>query len=143
MKLLLDEMHAPSVAVHLRDRGHDAVAVKECPDLIGLADEDLLRAATADGRSIVTENVKDFAALHRSVLAAGQRHSGLVFTHPRRFPRSAGNHASVLAGSLALFLDEHGSMLGDVESFVWWLNRGGSTEQGQPSRLNRAGLTEQ
>ena len=222
MKLLLDEMHAPSVSAHLRGRGHDAVAVKDCPDLIGLpdedllraatadgravvtenvkdfavlhrrisaagqrdrghdavavagrlrdrghdavavkerdavrtsrcstdaalplgsetaakeradlsglTDEDLLRAATADGRSIVTENVKDFAALHRSVLAAGHQHSGLVFTHPRRFPRSAGNHASVLADSLALFVDEHGSMLGDVQSFVWWLERAGLAE---------------
>ena len=44
MKLLLDEMHAPSVAALLRDRGHDAVAVKERADLIGLPDDDLLRA---------------------------------------------------------------------------------------------------
>ena len=36
MKLLLDEMHAPAVAARLRDRGHDAVAVKERADLIGL-----------------------------------------------------------------------------------------------------------
>ena len=119
---------AVAVAGRLRDRGHDAVAVKERADLSGLTDEDLLRAATADGRSIVTENVKDFAALHRSVLAAGHQHSGLVFTHPRRFPRSAGNHASVLADSLALFVDEHGSMLGDVQSFVWWLERAGLAE---------------
>ena len=121
MKLLLDEMHAPTVAGRLRYRGHDAIAVKERADLIGLTDEDLLRAATADGRSIVTENVKDFAALHRSISAAGHQHSGLIFTRPRRFPRSAGNHASVLADSLALFLDEHGAMLDEVESFVWWL----------------------
>ena len=129
MKLVLAEMHAPTVADRLRSRGHDAIAVKERADLIGLTDEDLLRAATADGRSIVTENVKDFAALHRSISAAGHQHSGLVFTRPRRFPRSAGNHASVLGDSLALFLDEHGSMLGDVESFVWWLYRAGFTEQ--------------
>ncbi len=87
MKLLLDEMHAPTVAGRLRYRGHDAIAVKERADLIGLTDEVLLRAATTDGRSIVTENVKDFAALHRSISAAGHQHSGLIFT--------------VLAGSLA------------------------------------------
>ena len=29
LKLLLDEMHAPSVAALLRDLGHEAVAVKE------------------------------------------------------------------------------------------------------------------
>ncbi len=141
MKLLLDEMHAPTVADRLRDRGHDAVAVKERADLIGLPDEDLLRAATADGRSIVTENAKDFAALHQRLSAAGQRHSGLVITHPRRFPRSAGNHASVLADSLALFLDEHGAMLDEVESFIWWLERAGSEAErmGRSSRTKSAG----
>lgn len=123
MRLLLDEMHAPAVAAHLRNRGHDAVAVKERADLIGLPDEELLRAATADHRAVVTENVKDFAALHRRISAAGQRHTGLVFTHPRRFPRSARNHVRVLADALAVLLDEHGAMLSDVESFIWWLER--------------------
>ena len=123
MKLLLDEMQAPSVSAHLRGRGHDAVAVKERADLIGLPDEDLLRAATADDRAVVTENVKDFAMLHQRLSASGQRHSGLVFTHPRRFPRSAQNHVRVLADALAVLLSEHGSMLADVESFVWWLER--------------------
>lgn len=123
MRLLLDEMHAPAVAVRLRDRGHDAVAVKERPDLIGLPDEGLLRAATADRRVVVTENVKDFAVLHQRISGAGQRHSGLVFTHSRRFPRSARNHVRVLADALAVLLTEHGAMLGEVESFIWWLER--------------------
>jgi len=123
VRLLLDEMHSPAVAARMRNRGHDAVAVKERADLIGLPDEELLRAATADGRAVVTENVKDFAALHRRISAAGQRHSGLVFTHPRRFPRSARNHVGVLADALAVLLDEHGAMLSDVESFIWWLER--------------------
>lgn len=123
MRLLLDEMHAPAVAARMRDRGHDAAAVKERADLVGLPDEELLRVATADRRAVVTENVKDFAALHRRISAAGQRHSGLVFTHSRRFPRSARNHVRVLADALAVLLDEHGNMLGDVESFIWWLER--------------------
>lgn len=116
-------MHAPGVAALLRDRGHDAVAVKERADLIGQPDEDLLRAATAEGRAVVTENVKDFAVLHRRITAERQRHSGLVFTHTRRFPRAAQNHVRVLADALALFLGEYGSTLIDAESFVWWLER--------------------
>ena len=123
MKLLLDEMHASKIAAWLRDSGHDAIAVKERVDLIGLADEELLQVATADGRTIVTENVKDFAALDRRISAAGRQHAGLIFTRPHRFPRSAGNHAIVLAGSLAVFLDEHGPMLAGAESFTWWLER--------------------
>ncbi|MDE0170277.1 MAG: DUF5615 family PIN-like protein [bacterium] len=123
MKLLLDEMHAPAVAARMRHGGHDAVAVKESADLIGLGDEELLRAATADRRAVVTENIKDFAVLHRRISASGLSHSGVVFTHPRRFPRSARNHVPVLFEALSVFLAEHGSMLGDVESFVWWLER--------------------
>lgn len=121
MRLLLDEMHAPRVAARLRDRGHDAVAVKECAELVGMSDEDLLRVAAADERAVVTENVKDFAPLHQLIAAAGQRHSGLIFTHPRRFPRSAPDHVRVLADALGAFLVEHGPMLDDVGSFVWWL----------------------
>ena len=129
MRLLLDEMHAPSVAALLRDRGHDAVAVKERADLIGLPDDDLLRAATADQRAVVTEDVKGFAVLHRRITGRSQQHAGLIFTHPRRFPRSVRNHAIVLAESVAVFLDEHGSMLDEVESFVSWLERASSAEQ--------------
>ena len=123
MKLLLDEMHAPGVTVLLRDRGYDAIAVKERADLIGQPDDDLLRAATADGRAVVTENVKDFALLHRRITAEGQRHSGIVFTHTRRFSRAAQNPVRVLADALAVFLGEYGSRLSDAESFVWWLER--------------------
>jgi len=116
-------MHAPAVAAELRYFAYDAIAVKEEPDLIGLPDEDLLRAATADGRTVVTENVKDFATLHQHVVAAGERHSGLMFTHRRRFPRSAGNHVRVLADALVVFINEHALILDDFESFVWWLER--------------------
>ena len=123
MNLLLDEMHAPAVATRLRDRGHDAIAVKERADLIGLPDDDLLRAATADGRAVVTENVEDFAALHRRISAAGHRHPGLIYTHPRRFPRSAPGHVQVLTDSLVTFLHELAPRLSDVESLVWWLER--------------------
>ena len=123
MRLLLDEMHAPAVAARLRDSGHDAVAVKERADLTGLPDAELLRAATADGRAVVTENIKDFAVLHRRGTAEGRSHAGMVFTHPRRFRRSARNHVRVLADALAVLVVEHGPMLDRVESFIWWLER--------------------
>jgi len=121
VKLLLDEMHAPAVAIQLRARGHDVVAVKERPELIGLADRELLASAASDGRAVVTENVKDFAALHKSMTAMHEKHAGLVFTHPRRFPRHARDHTGVLVDALAGFLDLHTSTLHDLDSFVWWL----------------------
>lgn len=121
VKLLLDEMHTPAVAVQLRAHGRDAVAVKERAEMIGLTDRELLGAATAEGRVLVTENVQDFAAIHKVMTAAGEQHSGLVFTHPRRFPRHGRNHVPVLVDALAQFVDTNARVLRDVESFVWWL----------------------
>lgn len=116
-------MHAPAVAVELRRLGYDVVAVKERPELVGLADTDLLSAAAADRRAIVTENVKDFAVLHQTSTVAGRPHRGLLFTHSRRFPRGAGDHVQTLVNALAAFLSEQDAALDDIESFIWWLDR--------------------
>lgn len=121
MKLLLDEMHAPEVAARLRARGHDVVAVKERRELTALPDRELLRMATSGGRVLVTENVKDFAGLHTLMAAAGEYHAGLVFTHPRRFPRHVRNHITTLTNALAGFLASESRLLDGVDSFVWWL----------------------
>lgn len=71
-----------------RERGHDAVAVPERPDLVGLPDAEVWRAAGADGRALVTENVRDFVPLARAAEAVGEAHGGLVLTSPRTFPCS-------------------------------------------------------
>lgn len=89
--LLLDEMHAPVVAATLRDRGYDVLAVAEQDELRALADEELFRWAAERGRSIVTENVKDFAPLLRQVEELGQPMAPLLFTSSRTFPRSRRN----------------------------------------------------
>lgn len=121
MKLLLDEMHAPAVAARLRGHGRDAVAVEEQPEMIGLGDLELLVAARNEGRALVTENVKDFAALHNSILVAGEHHAGVVFTHPRRFPRHARTYVGLLTEALVHFLKAEAQRLRRIESFVWWL----------------------
>lgn len=89
--LLLDEMHAPVVAATLRDHGYDVLAVAEQDELRALADEELFRWAAERGRSIVTENVKDFAPLLRQVEELGQPTAPLLFTSSRTFPRSRRN----------------------------------------------------
>ena len=94
----------------------------------GLPDHQLFRAAKLDERAVVTENIKDFAALHKASLSTGQAHAGLVFTRSNRFPRSAGDHVQVLVEALEEFLSEQAAVLGGTESFVWWL---------EPTRLRR------
>ena len=88
MRLLLDEHFDPELARQLRERhGHDVRPVSKDPRLEALSDANVLAYATREGRVLVTENVVDFTRLHRYVLAAGERHAGLIFTNPRRFPR--------------------------------------------------------
>jgi predicted nuclease of predicted toxin-antitoxin system len=87
MRLLLDE-HSPEIARQLRDRGRGVVAARERPELHGLSDRELLGVATAERRVLVTENVADFAELHRRSLASGEEHAGIVFTSSKRFPRT-------------------------------------------------------
>ncbi|HUG29915.1 MAG TPA: DUF5615 family PIN-like protein [Candidatus Limnocylindria bacterium] len=87
MKLLLDEMYSDAIAVELRARGRDVVSVREVtPPLAGAPDEEVLEAATALERTLVTENVRDFRPLELTLLADGGHH-GIVYTTDRQFPR--------------------------------------------------------
>lgn len=90
MRLLLDEMYAPAVAVELRARGHDVLSVHEAdPVLAGASDAEVLSAAVSAERVLVTENVRDFRPLEIAILEAGHRHYGIVYTSDRQFPRGA------------------------------------------------------
>ncbi len=88
MKLLLDEMLNASIAEQLRRRGHDAQATQGNTGLEGKKDPDLLRAARELDRVIVTDNVQDFARLHRQFLVVGEDHAGIILVPPSRYPRS-------------------------------------------------------
>ena len=88
MKLLLDEMWPPSVAEALRHRGHDAEAVAARPDLRGASDERLFAVGLAEGRAIVTENVKDFRSLATTAIGAGRDHPPIILTSGKAWPRA-------------------------------------------------------
>ena len=89
MKLLLDEMYSPAVAASLRDRGHDVLSLHDpaFPLPSGAPDAEVLLAAEVAGRTLVTENVRDFRLLEADVLARGAHHAGLIYTTDRQFPR--------------------------------------------------------
>ena len=88
MKLLLDEMWRHSVAEVLRQRGHDVVAVTALPDLRGKPDEEIVEAARAEGRVIVTENVVDYRPLMAIAMRDGRDFPPLIFTSNRRWSRA-------------------------------------------------------
>jgi hypothetical protein len=84
-KLLLDEMLSGDIAAQMRGKGHDVTAVVEDSALVGTPDEELLTHAAADGRLLVTANVRDFAAIHASWSSRGRSHAGLIYIVNRVF----------------------------------------------------------
>lgn len=94
VKLLLDEMHAPIVARRLADLGHDVVSVAEESSLRAMTDDELFRWAAAEGRRIVTENVKDFRRLLVQTSGSG---AALLCTSSRVFPRIRRNPGPLIA----------------------------------------------
>ncbi len=96
LRLVLDEMHNPTVAALLRDRGHDVVSVAEIAELRAMPDSDLISRATSEGRWIVTENISDFRRLIAVANETGETRVGIVLTSPRTFPRSRSNIARLV-----------------------------------------------
>jgi len=89
VKLLLEEMISWRIAVELRKRGHDVVAVKrDRPELEQQLDLSVLEAATAEHRAVVTNNVRDFRVAHERALARGDTHYGVVYTFDDSLPRN-------------------------------------------------------
>lgn len=91
--LLLDEMFSPALAEALRADGFDVLAVAGHPLLATASDPQLAAWARENERRIVTENVRDFAPLLRQDPPPGQAPVRVLFTSPRRFPRSRRNPA--------------------------------------------------
>jgi hypothetical protein len=80
-------MLSGEIARQLREAGHDVAAVVDDGELIGVADEDLLAWATADGRCVVSANVRDFATLHAEWASADRSHAAIVYVVTRVFPQ--------------------------------------------------------
>jgi hypothetical protein len=118
VKLLLDVHHSPRAAERLRQRGYDVMSAAADPALAPMADEELLRHASADGRAVVTEDVEDFGRILRTWATSGERHSGVVFTSPRRFHRGSSAYPQGLVVALAKLLDSTPELDND---WVHWL----------------------
>ncbi len=92
-------MLPPATATELGRLGHDAVTVVGV-ELAGAADEVVYASAVGAGRTVVTENVADFAVLLEARLAREEPCVPVVLVRKRDFPRGGG-----LAAHLARHLD--------------------------------------
>ncbi|HCU91862.1 MAG TPA: hypothetical protein DHU96_03645 [Actinobacteria bacterium] len=90
-RLVLDEMFSPAIAAALRDLGHDVVAVAERGELRAMTDEEVSAWATAQGRWLLTGNVKDFRPILLRALQTETPATGILHTSSRAFPRSRKN----------------------------------------------------
>jgi Domain of unknown function (DUF5615) len=89
VRLLADEHYATEIAIQLRAAAHDAAALLEL-GMTGTADEALLAFAAAQGRALLTNNVRDFATIAVGWARSGQDHHGLLFTSDESLPRGRG-----------------------------------------------------
>ena len=83
-------MYASVHAEALRAVDVDTLTVIEL-GLAGSSDPDVIAAAVAQGRALLTENVADFTRISAEHLSAGQHHPGVLIALSSRFSRrSAG-----------------------------------------------------
>ena len=103
--LLLDEMFSDDIARQLRAKGFDVISVVSDPALVGLPDDQVLAYAAAEGRALVTANIKDFVPLDGRYRVAGQAHAGLILVSTKAFPQNRGFTAAITT-SLATLLGD-------------------------------------
>ncbi|CAN5572837.1 hypothetical protein BH23CHL8_BH23CHL8_01810 [soil metagenome] len=106
MRLLLDEHYSTEIAESLRRRGHDVVGVAERRELRSRRDIEILTIAAAEGRVVVTEDVRDFAMLGSRRLPTKRPHRGILLVSQRAFPRSRAGFG-LLVRALHTFLAAH------------------------------------
>jgi len=107
MRLVLDEHLPLAVALALRRRGADVVALRDWQDgvYLGAADDRLLEAAFTDGRVLVTFDCSTIPPLLKQWAEIGRDHAGVVLVDEITLrPSDVGG----LVRSLAGLLDERG-----------------------------------
>jgi predicted nuclease of predicted toxin-antitoxin system len=116
VRALLDEQLSPQIAVLLRRSGYDVIAVAERDDLVGYRDSVILEAASAEGRALVTNNIKDFRPLAAEWLAQGRTHAGLILLPSARIRTR--NAVPALAAAIEAVLRAHPDGIAGGERWV-------------------------
>jgi hypothetical protein len=83
MRLLLDaHVSGRTVGKALIEGGHDVRALDSEIELEGLPDPQVLALAAAEGRVLVTANIRDFEPLLREWAGATRSHAGVILVPP-------------------------------------------------------------
>ena len=118
MKILLDaHISGRTVGKALIEGGHDVRALDSEIELEGLSDPEVLELAAAEGRVLVTANIRDFEPLLREWAGESRSHAGAILV-----PSSVRNEA------FGVLISGVGETLADTGQEEWmdrveWLRR--------------------
>ena len=118
MKILLDaHISGRTVGEALIEGGHDVRALDSESELEGLSDPEVLEMATAEGRVLVTANIRDFAPLLREWAGESRSHAGVILV-----PSSVRNEA------FGVLISDVEETLADIGQEEWvdrveWIRR--------------------
>jgi hypothetical protein len=116
VRALLDEQLSPEIARALRARGLDVQAISERHDLAERSDEQVLEVAFAEGRAVVTNNIKDYRPIAARRLADGSGHHGLILLPARRSRARAATGA--LAGAIETIMRSNPDGIANSERWI-------------------------
>ena len=118
MRILLDaHISGRTVGKALAEGGHDVRALDSEAELEGLSDSEVLELAAAEGRVLVSANIRDFEPILRGWAGEDRPHAGMILV-----PSSVRNEAF---GILISGIEE---ILGDARQEDWvdrvaWLRK--------------------
>ncbi len=103
MRLFLDaHLSSRSIAPPLRKDGHEVRAADEERELDGTSDDELFDIARAEGRILVTANVRDFRPIIEAWQANGRHHPGCILI-PSTIRQE--HFGAIVTGLMAAFAD--------------------------------------
>jgi uncharacterized protein DUF5615 len=101
-------MWTPVIALQLRKRNFDAIAISEPPRAsryAGISDGDVFARAQDEGRAVVTDNIADYEQARRNWESRARSHHGLVYALDPPFNRHRGEGViGRMVNALAHFL---------------------------------------
>jgi len=118
VRLLLDEHIDPTLAERLRERGHDAIAVAERPELRGLPDDVLLDWSSAHGLAIATYDARGFLPTAVERLTTDRGIAGLVLISERTYASGPRGYGALLR-ALEAFMKQHAAKEALTDRVIW------------------------
>jgi len=83
--LYFDENSSNEIVIsHLRQAGYDVETTAEA-GMLGTSDEEQLRYAVAEGRTIFSHDVDDFCRIHADWSSKGRKHLGIILVDQDKY----------------------------------------------------------